>query len=62
MSNKRKLTGYVHGKKGYDLLSLVQGMGLTKKEWEHIKTTPLIQCNFGLFDIAEVTVYLNKNK
>lgn len=34
---EQQLIGFIHAKQGYDLLSLITDMGLTKKEWESIK-------------------------
>jgi len=32
-----QLLGFKHGQSGYDLLSLVESMGLTKQEWKILK-------------------------
>jgi aspartate carbamoyltransferase regulatory subunit len=29
-----QLIGFAHAKQGYDLISLIQSMGLKKKEWD----------------------------
>jgi hypothetical protein len=38
---EQQLLGYVHGFRGDDAVSLVENMGLTKKEWEKIKATSM---------------------
>lgn len=32
-----QFVGYTHAKKGYSLIDLVMGMGLTYSEWEDLK-------------------------
>lgn len=34
---EQQLTGFAHAWEGYDIVSLVQGMGLRLEEWDAIK-------------------------
>lgn len=34
---EQQLVGFIHAKKGYSLAELIQGMGLTKREWKRMK-------------------------
>jgi hypothetical protein len=43
MANKidmaeQQLCGYSYGRRGFSITSLVEAMGLTKKEWERLKS------------------------
>lgn len=34
---EQQLTGYVHAKRGYNIESLIESMGLKEKEWKRIR-------------------------
>ena len=34
---EQQLTGFVHAKRGFSIESLIESMGLTKKEWRKIR-------------------------
>jgi hypothetical protein len=55
-----QLLGYTHGKRGYYLKSLIESMGLTKKEWYLLKDKyPLNYLNED--EIIEINEYFSKN-
>ena len=34
---EQQLTGFFHAKRGYNLTSLIESMGMTEKEWKQIR-------------------------
>lgn len=63
MANKLDLAdaqfiGYFHGKwNRHDIIGLVEGMGLTKKEWIKLKTDYVTLTNVDESDILEIDEY-----
>ena len=49
---EQQLFGFLHAKRGYSLISLIEGMGLTEKEWYEITDT----YNLDLTDYEKLTV------
>lgn len=36
----QQLTGFVHAKQGFDVISLIESMGLRVEEWEQLRNEP----------------------
>lgn len=58
MANKidlaeQQLVGFRHAKDGYSLISLIEAMGLTKKEWTTMQKTHDLS-NLDKTDITEI--------
>lgn len=49
-----QILGFIHGRGGYSLASLVENMGLKRREWEAIKTGYPILCYLDENDIGEI--------
>ena len=49
-----QIIGFVHGRDGYSLTSLVEGMGLKRREWEAIKAGYPIRCYLDDNAIGEI--------
>ena len=49
-----QILGFIHGRGGYSLASLVESMGLQRREWEVIKAGYPIRCYLDDNDIGEI--------
>lgn len=58
---EQQLRGFIHAKKGYDLNSLIQSMGLTKTEWQSMKR--IYKLNFMLpVEIKKIDEHFKNQK
>lgn len=60
MKAEQQLLGFVHGRNGYSLISLIESMGLTKLEWKKINngyTTSYLSKS----DIIQINDYFKKS-
>lgn len=53
---EQQFIGFVHARKGYDLRSLVQGMGLTQEEWSIIRE----RCTLSESDKNDIDLMIKK--
>ena len=66
MANKLQLAeaqilGFQHGKRGYNLSDLVHSMGLTKSEWEKLKSSGMVNY-LPDYMMEEIEVTINPSK
>ena len=56
---KQQFVGYFHAKRGYGLIDLIMNMGLSKNEWEQIKS----ESNLDITDaeMQEVEEHFSKS-
>jgi len=57
---EQQILGYKHAKEGYDLISLIAAMGLTKAEWETLKETYTLRLTFD--EVIEINEYFFRQK
>jgi|JI7StandDraft_1071085.scaffolds.fasta_scaffold1102947_2 hypothetical protein len=55
-----QFVGFFHAKKGFDIKSLCESMGLTKKEWDKIRRT--MGSYFSPSDCEEIDAIFNEKK
>lgn len=58
---EQQLIGFIHAKSGYDLKSLISGMGLTVDEWEKIKSNGMYIPADIRAEIEEYTIQLHNS-
>jgi len=56
---EQQLTGFIHAKRGYNLTTLVDSMGLTEKEWNNIKFNASI-LGLNENEVSEIDEYFKK--
>jgi len=49
----QQLTGFVHAKEGFDVISLIEAMGLRKEEWFKIRDEPFLPADI----VAEIDLH-----
>jgi hypothetical protein len=57
---EQQLTGFFHGRSGYNLRSLIEAMGLTKEEFQEMKDKGMVV--FGKEKKQEVDKVLNQKR
>ncbi len=56
----QQLIGFAHARRGYQINSLAEEMGLTKKEWEVLKKDFLVLYYLTDEEVQDLEDYFNK--
>lgn len=55
----QQLTGFFHAKRGFNLTSLIESMGMTEKEWKQIRFDASI-LGLNESEVSEIDEYFEK--